>query len=161
MGAATRRGHELPRDMQIEVVRRLDMDGRRALGLVSRLRVPNGLRDLIWLTMARRVEPGDMMNNAGTQFLNVWIPHEGVKGCYERVLAMLESEARAYRGPLKALVLTTLRALKAQGGPGARGIVYTGSLSRGDQLPVRMSLYAPGAPLEASLFLLMDRPMFV
>ena len=37
----------LPRDIQIEIIKRLDMDARIALGLVGRIRVPQCVIDMI------------------------------------------------------------------------------------------------------------------
>lgn len=44
----------LPRDLQMKIISKLDIDSRRALGVYTRLRVPQGLSDEIGRTLSNK-----------------------------------------------------------------------------------------------------------
>lgn len=50
-----RRTTELPRDLQLKVLQKLDMDGRVCLGIVGRLKVPKSLAEAITAGLRKRI----------------------------------------------------------------------------------------------------------
>jgi hypothetical protein len=63
----------LPRDLQLHVVRLLDIDSRRALGIYSKLRIPTNLENKISKTFIRKLTPY-IATNTRTNCLWIIIP---------------------------------------------------------------------------------------
>ena len=63
----------LPRDLQLQVVRLLDIDSRRALGIYSKLRIPTNLEKKISKNFIRKLTPY-IATNTRTNCLWIIIP---------------------------------------------------------------------------------------
>jgi hypothetical protein len=151
----------LSRDLQLVVVSKLDMDGRRKLGLVHRLHLPKDVRARVEATLPRIVDHEQFCRlPSGGDFLTLVIPPECPLYVTRLQDALAEDARRSRTRSLKVVMLTARRLLRGTGQAGPNGTVLLAHCGTDQSSRVSVAVFEPPERLDTSIYVLCTRPLW-